>query len=198
MLLQHNCSILTTSNTSRSTLSQSRYCRFDSIVTARNCFTSTWIRVVISWLKMMLVLVKHSASRYVGLLTIFLKSGGITCIIRKNDDIGLKSQWSCLHRPIFAAHIFRDLRHWLVVGETVRILQLIQVAHNPTWWVWLWGKGSKKNVVNSLQFTVFSCHWLMPPHLPLPIKYLFFHKIFWTTFFAGRWCVLFVLWSQYL
>ena len=45
--------------------------------------------------------------------------------------LDLNSQWSPLNWAIFATNVFRDLDHGLVIGQTFRVLQLIQVVHDP-------------------------------------------------------------------
>ena len=44
---------------------------------------------------------------------------------------GLNAQWPALNRAIFAAHVFGDLRHVLVVGQALGVLELVKVVHNP-------------------------------------------------------------------
>ena len=46
-------------------------------------------------------------------------------------DWGLHAQWTSLNRAIFAAHVFGDLCHVLVVGQALGVLELVQVVHNP-------------------------------------------------------------------
>ena len=44
---------------------------------------------------------------------------------------GLHAQWTSLNRAIFAAHVFGDLCHVLVVGQPLGVLELVEVVHNP-------------------------------------------------------------------
>ena len=44
---------------------------------------------------------------------------------------GLHAQRTSLNWAIFAAHVFGDLSHVLVVGEARGVLELIKVVHNP-------------------------------------------------------------------
>ena len=44
---------------------------------------------------------------------------------------GLHAQWTSLNGAIFAAHVFGDLCHVLVVGQALGVLQLVKVVHNP-------------------------------------------------------------------
>merc|ERR1719397_696377 len=51
--------------------------------------------------------------------------------IRITLPLNLNSQWSPLNWAIFATNVFRNLDHGLVIGQTFRVLQLIQVVHDP-------------------------------------------------------------------
>ena len=44
---------------------------------------------------------------------------------------GLHAQWTSLNWAIFAAHVFGDLCHVLVVGQALGVLELVKVVHNP-------------------------------------------------------------------
>ena len=44
---------------------------------------------------------------------------------------GLHAQWTSLNGAIFAAHVFGDLCHVLVVGQALGVLELVKVVHNP-------------------------------------------------------------------
>ena len=44
---------------------------------------------------------------------------------------GLHAQWTSLNWAIFAAHVFGDLCHVLVVGEALGVLELVEVVHDP-------------------------------------------------------------------
>ena len=44
---------------------------------------------------------------------------------------GLHAQWTSLNGAIFAAHVFGDLCHVLVVGQAFGVLELVKVVHNP-------------------------------------------------------------------
>ena len=50
---------------------------------------------------------------------------------KRGDWGSLHAQWSSLNRAILAAHVFGDLCHVLVVGQTLGVLELAKVVHNP-------------------------------------------------------------------
>ena len=47
------------------------------------------------------------------------------------NDVGLESERISLDWSILAAHSLRDLGHGLVVVQHLRVLQLVEVVHDP-------------------------------------------------------------------